>query len=249
MLKGKKAVIFDLDGTLLNTMGVWTEVDRRLLKQLNGPTLSEREIVHFREQALLKYAVSQNPYEGLCAAWGHLCNSPLSGSQIHQLRFQISRNLLKTDVRAREGVHELIQYLKTHQLKLAIATCTKRANIDLYAQSNPHIAHAFNFERDFSLILTRDDITHTKPDPEIYLLALEKLGLTANECLVFEDSLSGVEAARCAGIDTVAIYESYSAQNAQTLRSVATRYYMSFYDCLNDWLNIDTNHILSGSSY
>lgn len=228
MLWGKQAVIFDLDGTLLDTMGVWILVDQRLLRQLNGPILSDREVVQFREKILKRYALSENPYEELCSAWGNLCQSSLSARDIHALRFQISRQLLKNDVRARSGIRELIQYLKLNSLTLAIATCTKRANVDLYAQSNALIRQSLDLYNDFSLILTRDDITHIKPDPEIYQLTLQRLGLAAQACIVVEDSLEGILAAQAAGIDTIAIQEKHSALYASQIKARSNYYFESF---------------------
>ena len=130
--------------------------------------------------------------------------------------------------------------MKSFGLRLAIATTTKQANIDIYANHNPSIASQLNFEKTFECILTRESITHIKPNPEIFLLALQRLQLLPDECLVVEDSLAGVMAARAAGIDVVVIKEKWSQKDEQALRNFALRYFENFKDflaVLDDHLN------------
>lgn len=67
----------------------------------------------------------------------------------------------------------------------------------------------------------------TKPDPEVYLLAVERLGLKPEECLVIEDSLEGVTAARAAGLDVIVLEEAWSEADRDAIRKLATRYVAS----------------------
>lgn len=177
MLKGKKAVIFDLDGTLIDSLGIWSAVDELLATSLGRPDLAADPVTlaRLREDALVRHALEPNPYVGFCADLAAFCGSPLPGEEVHRERYHISRALLKSDVRLKPGAAAFVKTLSERGFKLAVATTTKRANIDIYETVNPHIAPELAFSSVFDAILTRENVSRIKPDPEVYHLALETL--------------------------------------------------------------------------
>lgn len=226
MLKGKKAVIFDLDGTLIDSLGIWNAVDEQLVAGLGRPDLASdpRTLARFREEALVRHALKPNPYVGFCSDLAAFCGSSLSGEEVHRERYRISRTLLKTRVRLKPGAAAFVKLLARRGFKLAIATTTKRANIDIYANDNPHIAPELAFEQVFDAILTRENVSRIKPDPEVYRLALRTLGVRPDEALVFEDSLPGLQAAHAAGIETVVVRDPWSEADRESLREACDLY-------------------------
>jgi len=94
------------------------------------------------------------------------------------------------------GVRDLLERLHAHGLRLAAVTGTNRANV------HHHLGELVNL---FDVLVTSDDVTRTKPDPEPYLKALEKLRLKPEECVVVENAPLGIRAAKAAGLRVVGV--------------------------------------------
>ena len=92
-----------------------------------------------------------------------------------------------------------------------------------------------NFESDFGLILTRENVQNIKPHPEVYLKAARHFQLQAEECLIIEDSIIGVEAGKQAGIEVVAVYDPYSAHELEEIKAKAD-YFVQDYAALLSFL-------------
>ena len=238
MFSGKTAVIFDLDGTLIDSLGIWHAVDVELVTRLGRPDLADGGLSAFREAALARHASQDNPYVGFCSDLGRLCASSLSAEDIHAMRYRISRELIRTHVRLRPGAAEAVLAMKAAGLRLAVATTTKRANVDIYKTTNLHIPQCLSFDEVFEFILTRENVRRIKPDPEVYLLALSRLGVPAARALVVEDSLAGLRAAQAAGIDAAVIAEPWSAADEARLRRGAAAYFSDW----NSFPELCVNH-------
>ncbi|WNK00878.1 HAD family hydrolase [Thalassospiraceae bacterium LMO-JJ14] len=107
----------------------------------------------------------------------------------------------------RPGIATLIEQARQEGIRLAIATTTSRANVDALCRtcwkSEP--------ERIFEVIAAGDEVPNKKPAPDVYLLALERLGLAANKCVAIEDSRNGVFSAIEAGLRVHVIPSTYTA--------------------------------------
>jgi beta-phosphoglucomutase-like phosphatase (HAD superfamily) len=82
--------------------------------------------------------------------------------------------------------------------------------VDIYRTLNSNIIKKAPLDQFFSNIYTREDVTEIKPNPEIYYKVMGEFNVRPEECLIFEDSLIGVDAANRAGIEVVAMYDKYS---------------------------------------
>ena len=102
------------------------------------------------------------------------------------------------------GLVEFLQQARAAGMRLGVATAANWENVEFVLQG-------IGLRDAFDTIVTADDITRGKPDPEIFLIAAQRLGVPPERCLVFEDALMGIEAARRAGMDLVALTTSITA--------------------------------------
>ena len=212
MLQDVKAVIFDMDGTLIDSMYVWNEIDEEFLRRhkLEEPPEMKREIegmrfietaIYFKERFQL-----EAPIEEIMAEW--------HTSAIEKYC---------TEVQCKPGVVSFLRYLKEAGYKLGVATSSSSELVTPCFEQlglNPF----------FDVVVTGADVTHGKPDPEIYLMAAELLQVFPNRCLIFEDVVQGIQSGISAGMKTCAVYDTFSVSSDEEKRKLADYYIPSFTD-------------------
>ena len=118
---------------------------------------------------------------------------------IKKERFKIAEDYVNLNgVTVKNGLYELLDYLKISNIKMAVATSTGRARA-------MRLLKMAGIDMNFNYVICGDEIINSKPDPEIFLKVAEKLGCTENRCLVLEDSEAGIMAAHKAGMLPVMI--------------------------------------------
>ena len=118
---------------------------------------------------------------------------------------EIYRSLVRQDgIKPLPGVRALLSALQSANIPCAIGSSTERANLDC-------LLDLMDLRNFFRVIVSGEEVIHGKPDPSIFLLAAERLGCTPADCVVIEDALVGIEAARCAGIPVLAVATTESA--------------------------------------
>ncbi len=221
MFKDKKVIIFDLDGTLIDSIWVWNKTDETLVKELSGnPDFEIEDVQDFRNMILCSYNQG-DIYLNYCACLKELCGSSLTAKQIKDLRWQISSDFFK-QLNYKPKAADVLHALKDYGYTVVLATTGIKDFVDICRVENENIKNAANFDDIFSFIITRDDIVESKPNPEIHLKVMEKLNVLPNDCLVVEDSLMGVQAAKNADIETIAIYDKYSDSDREEINNIAT---------------------------
>ena len=121
----------------------------------------------------------------------------------------IYRELYAPIITPQPGLLEFLAECEREGLRCAVGSSGYRANVD-FVLDKCHIEHYFE------AAVAGDEVTRCKPDPEIYLTAASKLGLKAEECIVFEDAEAGIEAAKRAGMRVVALATTFSREFLET---------------------------------
>lgn len=215
MLTNKKAVIFDLDGTLVDSMWIWKEIDIRFLGTY-GLTVPEGlndllEGFSFHETA--KYFKEHFPL-------------PLSIEEIMNTWNHMAAEMYENEIPLKDGAREFIELLKEKDMPLGIATSNSRELAKVCLRANG-ILDAFDY------ICTSNEVPKGKPEPDVYLHAARKLGVDPEQILVFEDIPYGLMAGKRANMKTCAVRDPYSERAMEEKLQLADYYIESYYDILN----------------
>lgn len=231
MFLDKKLVVFDLDGTLIDSLGIWSKVDAALVEELTRGRvkLSDDEAYELRRSSLSVYGEGSEAYFKYCADIKEKFQVPdLTREEIHALRYSIAQRLLRTSVNWIDGAPEFVLELKKRGIKLALCTTTRRRNVEIYSRENELLRSKLVIEDAFDMIVTRDDVEKTKPDPEAHEKILARFGIDPQDALMLEDSVAGCIAAKSAGIPVAAVKERHSAQDEEQIRAAAVKMYSSY---------------------
>lgn len=234
MLDNKKIIIFDLDGTLIDSINVWNQVDMELVRRISGINITFDEIKSLRDNIMANTKDGEDKYLKYFEALGKKYNSNLSPIDISKLNDDIAINMLKNHIDYKKDAENLIKYLKENDYILVIATTSPNYMVDIYRNENINIMNKANMNDYFKSIYTKNSVENLKPNPEVYLKILSDLKVNAEECIAIEDSIEGVKASLNAGIDVIAIYDKYSDNNREEINELSTYQYNSFTDLLVD---------------
>ncbi len=207
-----EAVIFDVDGSLVDSMGMWKEIDIEYLGKfgLELPTTLQSEIegmsfIQTAEYIKARFPVITDPIEVIMDDWNNM-----------------AADHYRHKVPCKKGVMDFLKYCKDHKIKLGVATSNSR-----YLWSKLDEQHHFTNYLD--TVVTGTEVTNGKPAPDIYLKAAENLGVSPAKCLVFEDILPGIYSAKAAGMQVCAVDDPYSKHQEIEKRKEA-RFYIRDYD-------------------
>ena len=183
-----EAVIFDWDGTLANTRGVIVDSFQKALLELHCKVSDEfiERRIGIGSEETFKEILQEAKIE-----FDSVLISRLVENKIH------AEIAMSNKVNLFEGVEDLLKSL-CGKVKLALASMNNREVID-------YLVREKKIRRFFNIVLTVDDIQFPKPNPEIFLKAATQLGVRAETCVVVEDSIFGVRAARSARMGCVAV--------------------------------------------
>ena len=192
MFKDTEAFIFDLDGTLVDSMGIWKEIDIEYLssKEIPFPEDLQKDLEGMCFHDTARYFKKRFNIEDPCDAIEKTWNDMAEYKYSHE-------------VDLKKGVMDVISYAKDKGIKLGIATSNSRRLTNA-------LLKAKGLEHTFDYVLTGCESLKSKPDPEIYLTAASALDVSPDKCLVFEDIVAGIMAGKNAGMRVCCVDDKYS---------------------------------------
>ena len=208
-----KAVIFDLDGTVLDSMGVWRKVDEIFLAR-RGMTIPDDymdtvSVMTLDEAA--DYSIERFSLKGtreeIVGEW-----SELAYNEYHN------------NIKLKDGVREYMKKLRRKGIKFALATASS-PSLFRRALEREGVYEYFD-------VLAHPETGHRKGSPDIYRHCAHALGVKPADCVVFEDIFEGIRAAKEAGMRTVAVLDENSYRQHERMREIADMAIVSFREML-----------------
>ena len=214
MIKDIQAVIFDLDGSLVDSMWIWRQIDIEYLARY-GLELPEDlqsciEGMSFRETAEYfkkRFAI------------------PETILQMQNTWNQMAWDKYANEIFLKAGAHEFLNGCRAQGIKLGIASSNSRELINVCLKRN-------QVEDYFECIMCGTDGLPGKPAPDIYLAAAKKLDVSPAHCLVFEDIVPGILAGKSAGMRVCAVEDMYSIHQKAEKEALADYYIKDFFNIL-----------------
>jgi len=185
-----KAAIFDMDGVL---------VDNTLWHIDAWKTFSERHSVNISDEQIINNLGNTNA-DYLNFLFGRTL-SPYEIIAYGIEKEEIYRKLYSEHIKPLNGLMDLLDLLDREAFSIGLATSAPSINVDFTLDR-------LDIKNRFRTIVDVTSIKKGKPDPEIYLLAAQRLGVTTSKCIVFEDSIHGIQAAVSAGMHTIGVLTS-----------------------------------------
>lgn len=206
MLENVEGIIFDLDGTIVDSMGVWQAVDKEYLRR-RGLSLpeglnKELESMEFTETARYFQRRFSLPdtVEEIIAEW-----------------MDMVLDQYQNRVPMKPGLKDFLKYVHEKGIRLGIAS-SNHADLVRAALEGHKIGDFF------AAIVTCSEVAHPKPEPDVYLEAARRIRVPAEKCLVFEDIPVGIRAGQSAGMKTCAVRDDYSQEKDGEKRMLADYY-------------------------
>ncbi|MEX0648028.1 MAG: HAD family phosphatase [Balneolaceae bacterium] len=212
-------VIFDMDGVLTDSNPVHKETIERFCKKYN------KEV---SEDFLLKHVFGRTNQEWIPDLFGNL-----SGEEVSRLADEkeaMFRDIFDPLPSVIPGLFDFLDQLDKHNIKSVVATSAPRENADF-------ILSALSIENYFDTVLDSSHVDKGKPDPQVYLKAADAIGYPPEKCIVFEDSLSGVEAGIRAGAKVIGITSTHTAEEMENCDKVVDDFTELDFEILEGLIN------------
>lgn len=214
MLENIDAVLFDLDGTLVDSMWMWKEIDIEYLGRFGIPLpeglQSEIEGMSFSETA--QYFKTR-------------FHIPDSIEKMQEDWNQMAWDKYTYQVPFKDGAMEFLTYCHKNGIRLGIATSNSRELVENVIR----VHGVFDY---FDCIVTGCDVEKGKPAPDVYLEAARICGAEPHKCLVFEDIVPGIQAGKAAGMKVCAVEDDYSRYQEKEKRRLSDYFIKNYYDIM-----------------
>lgn len=219
MIDEFKAVLFDLDGTLVDSMWMWHAID---IEYLNRFGLTPPDD--------LSEAIEGMSYDETVVYFKRRFNIEDSLDKIKADWKEMSREMYCTKIQLKAGVRHFLDYLKNKNIKMSICT----SNSYTLAEE---LLKSLDIYKYFDTIVTAGMVGLGKPNPDVYLEAARLLEIPIEKCIVFEDVVQGIMAGKNAGMKVVAVFDEASKNTTDKKKELADYYVESIDEFIENYCN------------
>ena len=209
-IKELEAVIFDLDGSLVDSMWMWKKIDMEYLERF-GISLPEN----------LQQEIEGMSFVETAGYFKEHFQIPDSIEEIGETWNRMAWDKYMYEVPLKPGVMDFLHTCRSHQIKLGIASSNSSALI-------MNVLEAHHIRDFFDCIKSGTDVIKGKPAPDIYLHVAKELNVNPQNCLVFEDITQGILAGKSAGMKVCAVEDAYSSEQWEEKIRLADLYISSY---------------------
>ena len=213
-LKNKKAVLFDLDGTLVDSMWMWPQIDVEFLGRFGYGCPGD-----------LERAVEGMSFSETAAYFKERFSLPMTLEEIKECWSQMAMDKYRTQVPLKPGALEFLRYCKDQGIATGIATSNGRPIVDA-------VIEALQIGEYFQEVATACEVEKGKPEPDIYLEVARRLQVVPEDCLVFEDVPAGILAGKRAGMTVLAVEDDFSRELSGEKKALADGYICDYSELL-----------------
>ena len=231
-LKNKKVIIFDVDCTLIDSIGIWNKTDSEMIEKY-GRIKVDEDIIQRDRDNFLSNNNDKDIYIEYCNYLIEKYNMNITKDEFLKERYGSVQDYFVNKMDYKEYVDKVINKLYSLGYTLCIGTTTTKNQIDTYANKNIKMKEKVDLYKCFDYIVTKEDIKNKKPNPEVYLNILNHYDIDPKYCLVFEDSIAGIKASKSAGIEVVNIYDVYADNDREEIDKLTDYKIDSFKEILD----------------
>lgn len=224
MFENIKCALFDLDGTLIDSMWMWGDIDRQYLARFD-----------IKCPEGLQKCIAGMSFSETASYFKKRFNLPDTLQKIKADWNEMAWDKYENEVPLKAGAVGMLEFLYARNIPMCIATSNSRELVSLITKKH-------GIDKYFHSIITGCDVEKGKPSPDIYLKCAETVGVLPENSIVFEDIPEGIIAGKSAGMTVCAMEDKFSKNVEEQKRRLADYYADNFFEVIDKWSQYERNN-------